>query len=46
MKLTSLDEMKDRHLGKIGALDRDACEAEVKEAIQSYHIGEAIKANK
>lgn len=46
MKLTSLDELKDRHLDKIGTPDRDACEAEVKETIRSYHIREAIKANK
>ena len=44
MKLTSFEELQDRHLGKIGTPERDAYEAEVREAIQSYHIGEAIKA--
>ncbi len=44
MKTTSFEELKNRHLGKIGTPERDAYEAEVREAIQSYHIGEAIKA--
>lgn len=44
MKLTSFEELKNRHLGKIGTPGRDEYEAEVREAIQSYHIGEAIKA--
>ncbi len=44
MKVTTFEELKDRHLGKIGTPERDAYEAEVREAIQSYHIGEAIKA--
>lgn len=44
MKYTTFEELKDRHLGKIGTPERDAYEAEVKEAIHSYHIGEAIKA--
>lgn len=44
MKYTTIEELEDRYLGKIGTPGRDAYEAEVKEAIQSYHIGEAIKA--
>lgn len=44
MKVTTYEELKVRHLGKIGTPERDAYEAEVREAIQSYHIGEAIKA--
>lgn len=44
MKVTTFEELQDRHLGKIGTPERDAYEAEVREAIQSYHIGEAIKA--
>lgn len=44
MKTTTFKELKDRHLGKIGTPERDAYEAEVREAIQSNHIGEAIKA--
>ncbi|MDE7346858.1 MAG: helix-turn-helix domain-containing protein [Muribaculaceae bacterium] len=44
MKTTSFEELKNRHLGEIGTPGRDAYEAEVRQAIQSYHIGEAIKA--
>ena len=44
MKTTSFEELKNRHLGEIGTTGRDAYEAEVRQAIQSYHIGEAIKA--
>lgn len=44
MEYTTIEEMKDKHLGKIGTPKRDAFEAEVREAIQGYHIGEAIKA--
>jgi len=44
MKVTTFEELKNRHLGAIGTPGRDAYEAEVREAIQSYHIGEAIKA--
>lgn len=44
MKVTTFEELKDRHLGKMGTPERDAYEAEVREAIQAYHIGEAIKA--
>ena len=44
MKVTTLEEIEDKYLGKIGTPERDAFEAEVREAIQKYHIGEAIKA--
>lgn len=44
MKVTTLEELEDKYLGKIGTPERDAFEAEVREAIQYYHIGEAIKA--
>ena len=44
MKITTFEELQDRHIGKIGTPERDAYEAEVREAIQAYHIGEAIKA--
>lgn len=43
MKLYSLDDLKDETLGKVGTPERDTYEIEVKEAIQSYLIGEAIK---
>ena len=44
MKTITFEELKDRHLGEIGTPGRDAYESEVREAIQTYHIGEAIKA--
>lgn len=44
MKYTTFEELEDKYLGKVGTPRRDAYEAEVREAIQSYHIGEAIKA--
>lgn len=44
MELISFEELKNRHLGALGSPERDAYEAEVREAIQTYHIGEAIKA--
>lgn len=43
IKLYTIEELEDRHLGPIGTPERDAFEAEVKEAIHAYHIGEAIK---
>lgn len=39
----TLEELKDRNLGKVGTPERDAYEREVREAIQSYKIGEAIR---
>lgn len=44
MKVTTFEELQDRYIGKIGTPERDTYEADVREAIQSYHIGEAIKA--
>ena len=43
MKLYNLEEVLDSHLGEIGTPQRDAFETEVKEAVQAYHIGNAIK---
>lgn len=43
MKLTSFEELKDDALGKIGTPARDAYEADVRNAIRAYHIGEAIR---
>ena len=43
MKFTPADEMKDELWGPIGTLERDAMEAQLKEDIQSYFVGEAIK---
>ncbi|MCD8386598.1 MAG: helix-turn-helix domain-containing protein [Bacteroidales bacterium] len=39
LKFYTLDEIKDKHIGKIGTPERDEYEAE----LQSYLIGEAIK---
>lgn len=44
MKYTTFEELEDKYLGKVGTARRDAYEAEVREAIHNYHIGEAIKA--
>ena len=44
MKLTTFEELEDRIFGKVGTPRRDAYDAEVRAAIQTYHIGEAIKA--
>ena len=44
IEYTTIEQLEDQILGKIGTPERDAYEAEVRDAIQSYHIGEAIKA--
>lgn len=36
MKYTTFEELEDIYLGKVGTPGRDAYEAEVREAIQSY----------
>lgn len=43
MRVTTFEELKDRHLGVIGTCERDAYEAEVREAIQTYHVNESTK---
>lgn len=43
MKLTSLEELKDRDLGPIGTPKRDEFERKLADEIHAYHIGEAIK---
>ena len=43
MKLTPLSELVDEAWGKVGTPERDAMEARLKEELQAYHIGEAIK---
>lgn len=44
MKLYTFEELKDETLGMVGTPERDAYEAEVHEAVHSWHVGEAIKA--
>lgn len=43
MTYTTFEELEDKYLGEIGTPRRDAYEADVKEAIRAYHVGEAIK---
>ena len=43
MKLTPFEDVLDEHFGKKGTPKRDKFEDEVEEALQAYHIGEAIK---
>ena len=43
MKITPADEMKDELWGPIGTPEREAMEAQLKEDIQAYFVGEAIK---
>lgn len=43
MKLYSLDEVKDKLIGKVGTPERDEYERKVDEAVHAYRIGEAIK---
>lgn len=43
MNFTPADEMKDELWGAIGTPERDAMEAQLKEEIQAYYVGEAIK---
>lgn len=41
---TSIENLENEILGKIGMPRRDAFEAAVNEEIRAYHLGEAIKA--
>ncbi len=43
LKLYSFEEIEDRHLGKIGTPRRDAYEKRLKEELEAYHVGEAIR---
>ena len=43
MNFTPADDMKDELWGPVGTPERDAMEAQVKEDIQAYFVGEAIK---
>lgn len=42
-KFIPADEMKDKLWGKIGTPERDAMEAQLKEDIHAYYVGEAIR---
>ena len=43
MKFTPADELIDAVWGKVGTPERDEMEAQLKEDIQAYFVGEAIK---
>lgn len=43
MKLTPLSEIVDDVWGKVGTPERDQMEAQLKEELHSYYVGEAIK---
>ena len=46
MKLTPLSVIVDEVWGEKGTPERDAMEAQLKEDLQAYYIGEAIKAER
>lgn len=46
MKLTPLSVVVDEVWGEKGTPERDAMEAQLKEDLQAYYIGEAIKAER
>lgn len=42
-KLTSIDELNDKIWGVAGTPERDRMEAQLKEELHAYYVGEAIK---
>ena len=46
MNLTPLSEVVDDVWGKKGSPERDAMEARLKEDLQAYYIGKAIKSER
>ena len=43
MKLYTMNELLDRDLGVVGTPERDEFDRSVKEDIEAWHLGEAIK---
>lgn len=43
MKIYTLEDMEDKHIGKVGTPERDKYEQELSDELQAYHLGEAIK---
>ncbi len=43
MKLIPFEDILDKHYGKVGTPERDEFEARVTEAVNAWHVGEAIK---
>jgi len=46
MKAMTQEEMLDKYIGKKGTQEREDYEAEVRNALDDYRIGEAIKAER
>ena len=43
--VTPLDDVLDKHFGKVGTPKRDAFESDVDEALHAYRLGETVKKN-
>ena len=43
MKVYTMEKMLERHIGKVGTPERDEFDRQIKEDIEAYHLGEAIK---
>ena len=39
----TLDEIKDRYIGEVGSEAREKYETELKEALETYRLGEAVR---
>lgn len=46
MNLTPLDDVLDKHFGKVGTSKRDAFESDVDQAMHAYRVGEASLSSK
>lgn len=46
MKTYTTDEIKDRYIGKRGTVEREQYEADVRESIEAYRLGEAIRSQR
>ena len=43
MNLTPLDDVLDKHFGKVGTPKRDAFESDVDEALHAYRLEKAVE---
>ena len=43
MNLTPLDDVLDKHFGKVGTPKRDAFKSDVDEALHAYRLEQAVK---
>lgn len=46
MKTYTTEEIKDKYIGKRGTPERDKYESEIKEEIEAYRLGDAIRAQR